>query len=286
MESNRTTNLALVSFASVILGISVSLFLSNLYLLEQVFPYIFEDCRVVAIFVESSLAYLIGFLLIVTQDRNLDMITRERIPNLLLIGGILVFMLLVGVKSSSLDYLNISSFTLIVLALTYHTISPKKFHFKTRDLVVVVCFFFIFAHFVIDPDCNTSLEDARVTGYKQSDDGIHLEIETVFCQKETNTRNVCFEMILPEGIIEKNSECIKIVDFLYENDKSLLDWHVVLPEKGEEYTLYLLVWNESEEKQCKIRIPPDVKKGDSLPKGKFTPIEYLKILFFKLRRVF
>lgn len=285
MEPNRTMNLALVSFASVVLGVSVSLFLSDLYFSKQLFPYIFENIRVIVVFIESFFAYLIGFLLIVTHNEKLDTITKKKILNLLLIAGILILMSLIGVRGFSPRYSNISSFTLIVFAFIYCTINPEKFHLKPRYLVIVMSLFFVFAFFVMNSHCNTNLKDVRITGCEQSGDSIHLDIEIVFCQEEAHTMNILFEMILPEGVVEKNAEYIKIVDFPEKGDTSLLDWCVILPNKNEEYTLYLLVWSELEKKQYKIEIPRDVKEGDSIPSRELTFLEYLKIPYLKLKRI-
>lgn len=145
MEPNRRMNLGLCAAASVILSISISLFLSNLLSLRQLFPHMFRDITVWVVFIESFLAYLIGFLLIITHNENLETMTKRKIINLLLITGIAIFIMLIGVMGSSFEYLNISSFTLIVLALMYYTINPEKLPLKTSILLLIGSSFFVLA---------------------------------------------------------------------------------------------------------------------------------------------
>ena len=281
MESNKI----FVSLASFVLGISFSLFLSDLSFSRRLFPFIFEDFRVGIVILELFFACLIGTLLIAAQDENLDTITKEKIPNLLLIGGIVVFMISIGVKGSSFRYLNISSFTVIVLSLIYCTINPGKLHLNTSWLILIGSSFFVLSLLVMNPTCDTSLENVKVAGYERAGDDIHLDIETTLCQKKTHATDICIGMIFLEGYIEENAEYIKTVDFLKKGDESILNWYINLPSKNGEHTLYFLVWSELGEKQYKIKIPRDVKVGDSLPPGNPTLVEYLRIFIFKFKKI-
>ena len=245
----------------------------------------FEDIRVVIVILESLLACLIGTLFIATHDNELDTVTWKKIPILLSILGIVALMISISVKSSSFRYLNISSFTIIIIALIHCTINPRKFHLNTKKLALIGGCFFAISLLVMNPNCDTSLEKITIAGYEQSGNDISLDIRTTLCQKETNATDICVGMIFLEGRIDDSTEYIKIVDFLKKNGESILDWHVNLPTKNEEHTLYFLVWSELGEKQYKIKIPRDIKVGDSLLLGDPTFIEYLRIFIFKFKKL-
>lgn len=282
MESNKIFAL----LASSILGISVSLFLSDLSFLRRLFPFIFGGIRAWIVIFEVFFAYLTGSLLIATRDEDLDIITKKKILNLLLIAGIAALIISIGVKSFSFKYLNISSFTIIVLALIYCTINPGKLHLKTSFLILIGGSFFVIALLGMPPNYDTNLEKVMIAGYERSGDIIQLDIETTICQKENYATDICIEMIFLEGYIEKNAEYIKVVNFLDKGDKSVLHWKVNLPAKNEEHTLYLYIWSELEEKQYKIKIPRDIKVGDSLSIRELTFGEYLKVFYLELKKIF
>lgn len=286
MAFKRTASLPFVSFASFIMGISISLFLRDLSLSRRLFPFIFEDIRVGIVIFESFFAYLIGFLLIATQDENTDTITKKKIVNLLLIGGIVVFMTSIGITGSSFKYLNISSFTIIVLALTYYIINPEKSYLKTSRLVSIGSSFFVLSLLVMNPNCDINLGEVSIAGYEQSGDSIQLDIKVTLCQEEAHSADIYIEMIFLESATKENAEYIGIVNSLSTGDESVLHWCVNLPAKNEEYILYLCIWSELEVKEYKIIIPEDIKIGDPLSKSELTFVEYLKIVYLRLKGIF
>ena len=284
VEPDKTASLPFVALAATILALSASLFLSDLSFSRKLFPLMFEGYRIWGVIFESFFAYLIGSLSIATQSRNLNTVNWKKVINWLLIAGIVLIMISIGLKGSSFGYLNISSFTIIVLALMYYTINPKEAYLNNSALFTIGLSFFVLAFLVMNPNCDTSLREVSIVGVEQSGEDIHLDIETIICQEKTHATNICIEMISLEGTIEKNAEYIKVVDFLEKDGESIQYWCVKLPAKNVEYALYLRIWSELGETQYRVKIPKDIKVGDFLSYEKLTQIDYLRIYIFKLKR--
>jgi hypothetical protein len=131
MKSQRKTSLPLTSLASVVLGVSVSIFLSDLLFSCQLFPCKF-GLRTWAILVEASFSYMIAFIIIFDINGYLNKsyecqrkLAGKKELSLFVAVCVLILIMLIGMPGLSLRYLNILFCTIFVLAFCFFAIIRK-----------------------------------------------------------------------------------------------------------------------------------------------------------------
>lgn len=297
MEPKRAVNVPLVSFASTILGISVSIFLNNLLSLMQVFSYIL-DYRIGIIVVESFFAYLVGFLVIASPHENSNSLNARKVLNILLIVSITILLIIIGIAGFSFKFLIILSFTTILLALMYSTLNIKTSYImigKRIPILFVICILFcVLALPAINPsNANTIilLSDFEVrenNGNSTNSSRIYADIYTTLFQEKGIAKDIKVEMIpMGDCSIEKNTEFIKIVNILENNDRCTLHWRVCFPLENKTHTLYIFIWDNFEDRQYKMKITKDDSGWNCSSPKDVGLREYLKVFYYtKSRRIY
>jgi hypothetical protein len=287
-------SLPLTSFASVIIGVSASVFLSNSFFSYHSFPYRL-DFRTWPILLESMLAYLIGFVLILRIDKYLNrssnypyrMVERKEV-SFVLATLVVILTMLMGVLGSSFKYVNILSYTIFVLALVYFILTSRK---KTKYLLHILGVGGVFLVLVL-PVMNsttgsTHLQEVSILEAKERGDSLYLEMDIILLQENGDSMNICAEMIFLEGTAKENAECVKVVDFLGENSTSRLHWSVILHTLNEECMAYLFIWSSLGENEY-LRI--EIKKVDQVWKPfkrELGFLEYLKVYYYsRLKKIY
>jgi hypothetical protein len=296
MEPNRTMNIPLVSFACTILGISVSVFLNNLLSLMQTFSCIF-GYRIGIILIESFFAYFMGFLVIVNPNGNLTNPIKREISNLLLTASIVTLLLIIGIVGFSFKYLNILSFTAIVLALIHSTLNAETSYLMNGKRIplsiLMCCSFFVLSLFVTNFGYSSTIllndfEAIEVNGDPLNPNEKYIDIYTTLFQEKGISMDIKAEMIpMGDCYIEKNTEFIKIVNILENNDKSILRWRVCFPPENRTYTLYLFIWNSFEDKQYKIGVTKENNEWNCKSSDDVSFQEYLRVFYYtRARRIY
>jgi hypothetical protein len=257
----------------------------------QPFLYI-DDLRVWTVFIECFFAYFIGFIVIVNSIESLggshenSEKSVKKILNLLIITGLVILFMSLGI-AASLEYLNISSFTIIALALVYSSIN-QEVPYLTKNIVIPVgCLFFVLSPIVVGSSpVLTGLNNVEITEVKEYEHANYVEIDTTIRQKKGNSVNLYVEMIPLDGIISENKESIKIVSLLKEDNMSNLHWSIVLPPQNEKNVLCLVIMNALERKQYKIEIIREKNIWYTSFK-EMSFLEYLEIFYYlKLKKIY
>jgi hypothetical protein len=280
MEFQKSMNLSLTSFASVVFGVSASILLSNSFFSYQSFPYLF-DLRMWSILAEALFAYLVGFVVILDIDGYLNRsngysseIGGKKELALLLAVCIVILVVFIGVLGSSFKYLSMLSYATYTLAFGFFVVTERK---KTRFMMFV---FFVGGSFLLLPLPILSLTTGlthldEISNLKaiEYEDGVHFEMDTVLCQENGDAVNICAEMILLEDSVEDNAECIKILKYLKKDCKRELHWSITLDAQNE-YVLYLFIRSSlGENEYSKILIKKD-DEGWKASCRKLKSLEY------------
>jgi hypothetical protein len=242
--------------ATIILGVSTTMFLQNYFSQRQSIFHVPLTSQVI-ILLEILLVYFVGCVMILKSDVNLDTIAGK--INLLLLAWMSMLLLLFGACGTSFRHVNFLAYALFVTAFIHNITNGKTSHlwrnkFTRCFFITLPCLFFVFSPFVfnLSEECSVlySVSDPQIVGENA------IDIYTTIYHANNEVK-VSIEMILPEGDFRENEESVKKINLLQGRDESEIYWPIIFSSRSNTHIVYLFISGDSCKSQYRIEMYED-----------------------------